>query len=128
MSEIHSTDHKSITDLNFPDEGFHEADSEFVESEKIIVPGSVEYRKDFFFRIQDHQTIQSNPLKFLQLPFRIRNLILKSERFLEVSIIKSTSVPPNCALWAYAARCDDLDRWYCVWCRRGHCEWPATAA
>ena len=32
-SEIHPTDHKSITSRNFPDEGFREADSEFVESE-----------------------------------------------------------------------------------------------
>ena len=34
ISEIHPTDHKSITARNFPDKGFHEADSEFVESEK----------------------------------------------------------------------------------------------
>ena len=36
MSEIHPTDHKSITAHHFPDEGFREADSEFVESKKII--------------------------------------------------------------------------------------------
>ena len=34
MSEIHPTDHKSIAARNFPYEGFREADSEFVESEK----------------------------------------------------------------------------------------------
>ena len=36
MSEIHPTDHKSITARNFPEEDFREADSEFVqvESEK----------------------------------------------------------------------------------------------
>ena len=33
-SEIHPTDRKSITDRNFPKEGFRETDSEFVESEK----------------------------------------------------------------------------------------------
>ena len=34
MSEIHPTDHKGIAARNFPDEGFREAESESVESEK----------------------------------------------------------------------------------------------
>ena len=34
MSEIHPNDHKSIAARNFPDDGFREADSDFVESEK----------------------------------------------------------------------------------------------
>ena len=33
MSKVLPTDHKNITAHNFPDEGFREADSEFVESE-----------------------------------------------------------------------------------------------
>ena len=42
------------------------------------MPGSSENRKDFFERIQDHQAIDSTPLNFLQLPFRLRNLVLES--------------------------------------------------
>ena len=97
MSEIHSTDHKSITarHCSFPDEGFREAGSEFVESEKDYTRFEAEFsrvyelnkqqdrvhniwcldpvnRKDFFERIQNHQAIHSTPLNFLQLPFRIR--------------------------------------------------------
>ena len=36
-----------------------------------LVPGSSEYTKDFFERIQDHQAIHGTPLNFLQLPFGI---------------------------------------------------------
>ena len=73
MPVIHPTNHKRITARYFPDEGFREADSESVGSEKdnkrfetefsrvyeltaglcasCLVPGSSEYTKDFFERI-----------------------------------------------------------------------------
>ena len=102
MSEIHPTDHDSITARNFPEEGFSEADGEFcwVEKDYKLVEAKFSKVLSLIFselnkqedcvhtvcclvpvnieRIQDHQAIHSTPLNFLQLPFRIRNLVLES--------------------------------------------------
>ena len=98
-SEIHPTDHKNITSRNFPDEGFREADSEFVESENDNKRVEAEFLRVYEFNKQHRvhnvwcldpanreraslrgfRTIRRfTPLNFLQLPFRIQNLVLES--------------------------------------------------